>query len=193
MRRIIQFDLSAIAAVAIARLRVRAQFLFNTANVLRVGLTTVSASERPEAAWLSETHHSHCNGKALFRSPRVAASCAALEGWGRRFISLSTSVQSARAPRTIISVTSTDMTGSPLFSLPHRNADAYKAHRRSNTRERFCWSCCRPSGPKTLPALPSRRSPLGRGPRRSRSITISYNNVHSTPCWSRRVSGGHPG
>src|SRR5215831_13633038 len=47
--------------------------------------------------------------------PRVAASCAALEGWGRRFISLSTSVQSARAPRTIISVTSTDMTGSLCF------------------------------------------------------------------------------
>src|SRR5262249_1772030 len=47
--------------------------------------------------------------------PRVAASCAALEGWGRRFISLSTSVQSARAPRTIISVTSTDMTVSLCF------------------------------------------------------------------------------
>jgi hypothetical protein len=46
---------------------------------------------------------------------RVAASCAAREGWGRRFISLSTSVQSARAPRTIISVTSTDMTGSLCF------------------------------------------------------------------------------
>jgi len=50
-------------------------------------------------------HPPHFDGKALFRSPLIAASGAVPEDWWRRFISLSSSVKIARTIRTVIRIT----------------------------------------------------------------------------------------